>query len=112
MLTYKFALHILSPFPCLNFVWKEMRCYNFFKIKHTSLYCALLFLSLVLMELQFLYSVFESLYSLPEFSPMLDGISEVVLKAYRRFYYSYLNYQQQQDAVKSTDCETFAATLL
>ena len=41
---------------------------------------------------------------------MRDGISQVVLKAYSRFYYSYLNYQQQQDAVKSTDYETFAAT--
>ena len=37
------------------------------------------------------------LHSLLKFSPMLDGVSQVVLEAYSRFYYSYPYSQQQQD---------------
>ena len=68
-------------------------------IKHAPLYCGS-FSCPLLQFLQVSLSFFlhlRLLHSLLKFSSMLDGVSQVVLEAYSRFYYSYPYSQQQPD---------------
>ena len=65
---YQFALHFLSPFPCLNLFWKEMRCYKKYSNKIYLFVLWFLFLSLVTIFVKFslILSVFETVAFSPQ----------------------------------------------
>ena len=121
--TYQFALDFLSPFPCLNLFWKEMRCYKKYSNKTCLFVLWSLFLSLVTIFVSFSHSfcIWDCCILSSSFHPCLMVFLKLFWKLIVEFIIlipilssSKMNRDCLflQKAAKSTDCENFAATLL